>query len=382
MEVIKKIEFANTLRGIAAISVLIAHYFGVFWTSPPTVAALTNAPMLTFQEMPIPSYISVIQLVNYFNFNYGAFGVGLFFLVSGFVIPISLERKGMLDFVVNRVLRIFPTYFVGFGVTLLALLLSCYYFDARWLYTRDEVFIHFIPGLRDLFWSRSIDGIVWTLEVELKFYIICAVCIVLFRRGSLWVFLLPAIVAAFGLYAAAVLPQYGQTNAWLYIKLLTFIYPAKFIVFMFVGVALYYYHSSKMSLLQASVTVLICFGLFLVMWRNGPEANTASLVYSYAMALVFFVIAMIWPTLFHANRITDFLANISYPLYVIHGVMGYVMLRILMDLYVAPLVALALVVVLALSISWGIHTCVERPSQRLAKLLVVREKLPLAPELR
>ena len=259
----KKIEFANTLRGIAAISVLVAHYCGVFWTSPPTVSALTNAPLLTVQDMPIPYYISAIQLVNYFNFNYGAFGVGLFFLVSGFVIPISLERKGLLDFVANRFLRIFPTYFVGFGVTLLALLLSCYYFDVEWLYTRDEILIHFIPGLRDLFWSKSIDGIVWTIEVELKFYILCAICIVLFKRGSLWVFLLPAIVAALGIYAATILPQYGQTNAWLYIKLLTFIYPAKFIVFMFIGVALYYYHSNKMSALKASAMILMCFVLFL-----------------------------------------------------------------------------------------------------------------------
>lgn len=373
-----KIEFANTLQGIAALSVIVAHYFDVYWTSPVTVSALTNAPLLNHQEIPV--FVSAIQLFKYLNLNYGAFGVGLFFLVSGFVIPISLERKGVADFIVNRVLRIFPTYVVGFGITLLALLLSCYYFDVSWMYSRDEVLIHFIPGLRDLLWSRNIDGIVWTLEVELKFYIICALFVTLFKRGSISVFAIPVFIALIGAYASIVLPEYGESNAWLYIKLLTFIYPAKFIVFMFLGVVLYYYHSGKMSLLKTSLVSIGCFSLFAAMWVHGPEKNTATLVYSYAMALTFFVFAMVWPTCFQSNRITDFLASISYPLYVIHGVAGYVVLRILFDLGVAPLVSLFAVVVMALYISWVIHICVENPSQRLAKCLFRKKVLPLVSE--
>lgn len=380
MATIKKIEFANTLRGIAAISVLVAHYFGVFWTSPATVAALTNAPALTFDELPIPPYVSWLQLVNYFNFNYGAFGVGLFFVVSGFVIPISLERKSLADFIVNRMLRIYPTYFVGFGITLLALLMSSYYFNVDWMYSSEEVLIHFVPGLRDIFWSRGIDGIVWTLEVELKFYLVCALCIVLFKRRSIFVFIVPAIIAGLGAYAATVLPQYGETNAWLYIKLLTFIYPAKFIVFMFVGVALYYFHSGKMSAQKTAVVVSSCFITFAAMWVLGPEKNTSTLVYSYALALMFFVLAMVKPLWFRSNRVTDFLANISYPLYVVHGVAGYIVLRVLMDLHVSPLLALLIVTGLALSISWLLHVGVEQPSQRFAKYLITKFSFKVAQE--
>ena len=44
-------------------------------------------------------------------FNVGVFGVILFFLVSGYVIPLSLERSGSLRrFWISRVFRLYPLY--------------------------------------------------------------------------------------------------------------------------------------------------------------------------------------------------------------------------------------------------------------------------------
>lgn len=51
--------------------------------------------------------------------------------------------------------------------------------------------IHYIPGIRDVMWSRGIDGIVWTLEIEMKFYLVCSALIVWFREQSLKVFFAP-----------------------------------------------------------------------------------------------------------------------------------------------------------------------------------------------
>jgi len=213
MESTGKFEFANTLRGFAAISVIIAHYFGVFWIARDAVAGFINAPVLPFESYAIPSYIRVLN--SWPGFSFGEFGVALFFLISGFVIPFSFKENRSASFLVNRFFRIVPTYMVGFTVTLAALYYACSYFSVPWPYSMEEISIHYVPGLRDVMWSRNIDGIVWTLEAEVKFYLICAVFMPLFKRGSIFVFVAPLIIAVFFLIAAENVNSLASTNQWL-----------------------------------------------------------------------------------------------------------------------------------------------------------------------
>src|SRR5687768_11000857 len=46
-------------------------------------------------------------------FNFGQYGVMVFFLVSGYVVPVSLERRGSIaGFWINRVFRLYPLWIV------------------------------------------------------------------------------------------------------------------------------------------------------------------------------------------------------------------------------------------------------------------------------
>lgn len=85
-----------------------------------------------------------------------------------------------------------PTYMIGFTITLLALAAAGLFFDRPWPYTIQEVLIHYGPGLRDVLHYRSIDGIIWTLEIEIKYYILCAIFLLLFQRQSTFLFVIPA----------------------------------------------------------------------------------------------------------------------------------------------------------------------------------------------
>ena len=101
-----KIEFANTMRGVAAMLVLVSHYLGVFWTNRQGVSRYTPLP-------PLPKQFSTPPFVEWIHFgpwvNWGALGVGLFFLISGFVFPFSLGGRSRVSFalgsVPNRVAR-------------------------------------------------------------------------------------------------------------------------------------------------------------------------------------------------------------------------------------------------------------------------------------
>ena len=67
------------------------------------------------------------MFVSFSYFNYGAFGVALFFLVSGFVSSFTLEKSHPPTFFVARFFRIFPTYVICLALGLLAVKASGHY---------------------------------------------------------------------------------------------------------------------------------------------------------------------------------------------------------------------------------------------------------------
>src|SRR5262249_15229759 len=150
------------LRGLAAVTVLIGHFVYVFWGYPDAVASLIGAP-------PVPRQPMSPDLDGYL----GHVGVAIFFLISGFVIPFSLLNRSRLEFGIARFFRLWPTYTIGFGITVLAVIL-CSRSYGRPVPFLPSTVVYQVLFVRDFFWVPSIDGIVWTLEIEVKFYILIA----------------------------------------------------------------------------------------------------------------------------------------------------------------------------------------------------------------
>ncbi len=365
-----RIEFANTLRGFAALAVVISHYYGVFWTNRAAVGALTNAPALPIETHAMPAYISWLHVLPLFN--WGAYGVALFFIISGFVIPFSLQKMGWIGFLMNRILRIVPTYVFGFSITLLGVWVSCIYFSEEWPFTFREVFIHYIPGIRDVLWSRGIDGIVWTLEIEMKFYILCAAMIVLFRRYSTKVFYVPVVLFALALCVNRMIPVWQESSLLAWRLVLTYLMVSQYVIYMYIGVLFHYLHRGKLDSNRAYLGIGGLFLLFCLQWRAGPYAESLHLAWSYAFALLTFAFAYTYPRFFKSNGIFNFFAGISYPLYVIHGVAGYVTLRIMLDMGFDSWVSLFAVTAVFLFLSYLLHVLIEAPSQRVGKRLGAR----------
>src|SRR6187431_393733 len=83
-----RVSFAHLLRGIAAASVLSHHYLNMIWEKPQSIGALIAQPAL-------PVLVNNVPHLHIFDFGlpgfWGHFGVALFFLISGFVIPFSVS---------------------------------------------------------------------------------------------------------------------------------------------------------------------------------------------------------------------------------------------------------------------------------------------------
>ena len=156
MEKPNKFLFANQLRGIAVLAVLLSHWFGVFWGMPELVGRYTSSEMV---QGPTSVAFNIVSSFAYFNF--GSFGVSIFFLISGFVIPFSLEKLNARSFLVARFFRIFPLLWI---VTFLSILLA-------WK----------VPNLKNLFlnltglfgfvkWNVYFSTGVWSIGNEIVFY--------------------------------------------------------------------------------------------------------------------------------------------------------------------------------------------------------------------
>lgn len=139
----------------------------------------------------------------------GKVAVESFFVISGFLIFMSYENsRSVASYLEKRVRRIYPAYFVSvmlFAVALSSiseLSLSEYFLSSgfgRYL-VFNLGFLNFLqPDLPGVFGSNintSVNGALWTIKVEVMFYLAVPLIVWLCRRAGRWPVLLGLFVAS------------------------------------------------------------------------------------------------------------------------------------------------------------------------------------------
>lgn len=135
----------DALRGLAALFVVLFHYT----TKYQELYGHTSAPLV--------------------NFSYGHYGVNLFFMISGFVIFMTLEKtRNTMDFVVSRFSRLYPAYWTA--ILLTSTVVGIFELPDKEV-TPLEILFNFTM-LQELFKIRHVDNVYWTLQIELIFYVL------------------------------------------------------------------------------------------------------------------------------------------------------------------------------------------------------------------
>jgi len=259
---------------------------------------------------------------------------------------------------------------VGFACTALAVWGCGTYFGRPFPYDTGTVVAQFLPGLNDLTLTPGIDGIIWTLNIEMKFYLVCMLMAPLLARGSVLVFAAPLLLTGFVWAFPSLAHVVGQPLA---LRAPVIYLAIMFINFMFVGVAFNYLARgwlSRASLVAA--IVVLCGAMGLVWNRTRPLDPVWG--WSYGAALMAFALAYVVQNsrLFRPWRITEFFADISYPLYVVHGVIGYVTLRLLLHKGWSSSLAVVTTTALILGLAWVLHRGLELPTHKWGKRLASR----------
>src|SRR6266700_786805 len=97
--------------------------------------------------------------------RYGYLGVHVFFILSGFVILLTAYQKNAIGFTVARIVRLYPAYWICVTLTALAILVAG---NQRHLSLR-QYFLN-LTMVHGYFGIKDVSGVYWTLAVELKFY--------------------------------------------------------------------------------------------------------------------------------------------------------------------------------------------------------------------
>lgn len=366
MEKPNKFLFANQLRAIAVLAVLLSHWFGVYWGMRGLVAQYTSSEIL---QGPTSVAFNIVSSFTYFNF--GSFGVSIFFLISGFVIPFSLEKLNAPSFLVARFFRIFPTYMVGLALSLSVVALAGWFWDKPFMWGLGTIisnaFLFF-----NLLGVYSIDLVNWTLAIEIKFYLLCALFIPFIRKGHVWMFLgfgLLTFLVNFKVQGIAFRISNTSINTALFAVVVEMIY----ISFMMIGVFFYYTIKNKISPLQLVIYSCIQIGFVTASWLVSSIAiQFDNSFYPYLISFVLFSMAYYWRDKFRPLKWLDRMADVSYPMYAMHSLIGYTFIRIMMHFGITFFVAAAIALVLVYGIALFIHHFVEKPSTEYGKRLAAR----------
>ena len=362
-----RLNFANQLRGLAALLVAASHLIGVFWAMRPFVAAATFSPA---QPGSLPA---LYKLISFKWFELGPFGVAVFFLISGLVIPFSLRHHTRRTFLLARVLRIYPTFVLALMLEMLLLYAMSHYWHTSFSYTPRTILFQCLL-VSNLAGTPVIDFVSWTLSVEMKFYLLVTLIAPAIRSGRTSVILsIATALAAAVIVLSRIIPVAGAAPV-----LLSVCNEITYIVFMMIGVLFYFHHAGYCSSRLFCGSVALLSLAFLAAWRFGvlrPEYPIVIVNYFYALAL--FAGLYAWRHHIPNIRVLSAMSSISYPFYLIHPILGFTVMKLaIISWHLGYGIALCLAVLTVAVVASALHVTVERWTIRLGRQIGGNRPMP------
>jgi peptidoglycan/LPS O-acetylase OafA/YrhL len=330
-----RLEEIDVLRGLAALCVVLSHYL------PHCVKF--------FGETPLGFEVPTV---------YGFYAVHLFFIISGFVISLTLERSNTWrDFAFSRLSRLYPAYWTA--LTLMVAVEFLVFGNAPWI----SGYVVNMTMLQEFVGFTNLDNVFWSLTVELAFYAIMGV---VFATGFL---VRIETVAAIWLALACLWSLVAQHLGIGLPSFLPRLFIFQHVPFFVAGIA-FYRITVKGS--TRSRVALVLAALAAAGWIDGLPADAPAVGWIDGLrrtgiaATLFatFGLAVTGKLRFAVSPATLWLGTISYPLYLIHRNLGLSTMVRLHELGLPVWLLFTLTLVGALVLATALTYLVERPALR------------------
>lgn len=319
------------LRFVAAIAVVLFHYM--------------------FQGFAEGGYSPISYAPFDQTAQYGYLGVHLFFMISGFVILLTAMKRDVIQFVISRIVRLYPAFWAG--VTFTALMIA--FFGGELFSVSFPQYLSNLSMIDGYLGVEPIDGVYWTLLVEIKFYALIFVLLLFKRIENIDWFL----------------------AAWLIIQLVDIIAPLPKIIqfFLFPEWAPYFvsgalFYLLKLKGIKGHYLALLVISFGLTLYQVDKEVVSLSEYYntSFNPVIPLAVVSLFYLTfvLIISNKLTFFRSTwvlkvgaLTYPLYLIHQNVGFILFNRFEGVVNKYLLLLA-IFTFVLVIAWLIHRLVEK----------------------
>lgn len=305
--------------------------------------------------------------------RYGYLGVNLFFVISGFVILMTAYDRKIESFTASRVARLFPAYWVA---VLLTVILQTFWSGGR--HAEPVEALVNLTMTQEAFDIINVQGAFWTLWIELKFYLLIGVFIVvgMTRRR----------VLAF----AVLWPLLAQIAQATHSKMLVSLLIPTYAPYFAAGILLYLLFRERHDV--ATWLALLLNWILCLRQATGYADRASELTRADVSELVVAVIvtASILAVLACSS---GFVARVrwrwltvggalTYPLYLVHGQVGFFIIDTFHD-RMSPYLVLLLAGATAMVLAYLIHRLVERPTatrlRRAVETSLTADTVPATP---
>lgn len=327
-----RVHELDTFRGIAAIMVVLFHF-----------------SMNRF----LPYFSNFLRLGNT--------GVELFFMISGFVIFMTLQYvKSGREFIINRLSRLYPTYWLVVTLTFCLIILNCYLsFHDLHLVNINQYLIN-MTMFQHYFHVPDLDDPYWTMIVEMNFYIIM---FCLYKANFL------NKIKTIGLIVSVLIVLFVKLATGSLLACVLYYMPIlPYWPLFILGILFYKIYINEIYLKKNLFFIAVLLGCQIILHdfiRN--KGYTSRFEYT-AMLVIYttlFTLFVLNKLKFIVTRISGFFGKISYPLYLIHQYLSlYVIIPLLMfklhlRFLLSAFITLALIIILATLISTYIEVPVR-----------------------
>lgn len=363
-----RIPALEYLRGFAALLVLFGHIVISGTTdlvTPKTyLPSLVGAP-LDQDTVPLMWFYHAPEaILNKIGISIGHLGVAIFFLLSGFVIVRPVEQLGAGKFLIGRAFRVLPSLLV---VTFLSAMLLSLLFGSSVYQPAAVIASAFLVS--PFLGVPDTVPVLWTLIVESWFYVLLAAVFAVRKtvdnKSLVIVAVLASVIALCSVdWAVVANPAKSGSMAW------RFAITGTFVVQILVGSAIYNWtRGFKWSGYLAIFLFVLSGALHFLLCIFAPEIMSFSYSNCVAAAMIFAVVFLARNKIGRL-RVPSFFADLSYPLYLVHIPLGWLITAELVKHGIVGHFNLAISIVACLTVAWLIHVSIEAPVYRVGKLLV------------
>jgi peptidoglycan/LPS O-acetylase OafA/YrhL len=349
-------SFSNItlLRAIAALMVVYDHLFAIM----PLQSFGASAFPVSLIQTAINTPLGIIQ-------DFGWIGVAIFFIVSGFIISHVSMRETQTEFLIKRILRIYPPLILAILVTCATTLITTSQTFSLW-----EILSAFTLTNYWTYPQIIILGVAWTLAIEIIFYAFTFVLLPILKKNPCAAIVIQ-IAIIFSIYA--VRGNFGN-------GFFLFSACAAYLPYLIVGQATYFLYSKTISTRVFFILLLLLYatalaGTQLIHTAFLPTNNSYLINFSYAYFI--FVTLLIFKDKLRIPAFVQRLADSSYSIYLLHGTIGGTTIALIAKytnnhstttIFLTSLVAAALSILAA----WTFFQLVEKPSIKAARSLCRR----------